>query len=68
MTDAYKNIAEKIEEEKGDEEEEQANDDQSWEDHAEDDIVGTLVTMLQKEKHEVPRSSLSWSLSSNYGN
>ncbi|GJV73582.1 retrovirus-related pol polyprotein from transposon TNT 1-94 [Tanacetum coccineum] len=52
MTNADKNVAEKIEKEKGDEEEEQANDDQAQEDQAEDDIVGTLVTMLQKEKHE----------------
>nr|GEW53526.1 hypothetical protein [Tanacetum cinerariifolium] len=67
MTDAEKNVVEKIEEEKGDEEEEQANDDQAQEDQVEDDIVGTLVTMSQKEKPEVPRSSSSRSLSSNYG-
>ncbi|GJU38000.1 hypothetical protein Tco_1186354 [Tanacetum coccineum] len=50
MTDA-----EKLEEEKGDEEEEQANDDQAQEDQVEDDIVGTFVTMSQKEK---PKSFL----------
>ncbi|GJU31058.1 hypothetical protein Tco_1174647 [Tanacetum coccineum] len=38
------------------------------EDQAEDDIVGILVTMSQKEKLEVPQSSSSRSLSSNYGN
>ncbi|GJT13458.1 hypothetical protein Tco_0860500 [Tanacetum coccineum] len=49
-------------------EEEQANDDQAQEDQTEDDIVGTLVTMSKKEKPEVPPSSSSCSLSSNYGN
>ncbi|GJR83920.1 hypothetical protein Tco_0154705 [Tanacetum coccineum] len=68
MTDAKKNVAKKLEVEKGDEEEEQANDDQAQEDQFKDDIVGTLVTMSQKEKPEVPRSSSSHSLSSNYGN
>ncbi|GJZ47105.1 hypothetical protein Tco_0600937, partial [Tanacetum coccineum] len=68
MTDADKIIADKLEEEKGDEEVEQANDDQAQEDQVKDYIVGTLVTMSQKEKPEVPRSSSSRSLSSNYGN
>nr|GEX68524.1 hypothetical protein [Tanacetum cinerariifolium] len=49
-----------------DEEEEQANEDQAQENQVEGDIVGTLVTMSQKEKPEVPRSSSSHSLSSNY--
>ncbi|GKE78447.1 hypothetical protein Tco_1544567, partial [Tanacetum coccineum] len=66
ITDAKKNVAEKLEEEKGDEEEEHANDDQVQEDQVKDDIVGTLVTMSQKEKPEVPRSSSSRSLSLNY--
>ncbi|GJW02351.1 hypothetical protein Tco_1561207 [Tanacetum coccineum] len=57
MTDAEKNVAEKVEEEKGDEEEERADDDQAQEDQVKDDIVGTLITMSQKEKPEVPRSS-----------
>ncbi|GKA12920.1 hypothetical protein Tco_0692466 [Tanacetum coccineum] len=68
MTNVEKIVGEKLEEEKGDEEEEQADDDQAQEDQAEDDIVGTLVTMSQKEKHEVPRSSSSHSQSLNYGN
>ncbi|GJV56492.1 hypothetical protein Tco_1457497 [Tanacetum coccineum] len=71
MTDAEKIVVEKLEEEKGDEEkteEEQANDDQAPENQAEVDIVGTLVTMLQKEKPEVPPTSSSRSLSSNYYN
>ncbi|GJX29137.1 hypothetical protein Tco_0237216 [Tanacetum coccineum] len=67
MTNAEKIVTEKIDEEKG-EEVEHANDDQAQEDQVEDDIVGTLVTMSQKEKPEVPRSSSSRSLSSNYGN
>ncbi|GJT34729.1 hypothetical protein Tco_0925148, partial [Tanacetum coccineum] len=66
MTDADKIIANKLEEEKGDEEVEQANDDQAQEDQVKDYIVGTLVTMSQKEKPEVPRSSSSRSLSLNY--
>ncbi|GJY85871.1 hypothetical protein Tco_0499897 [Tanacetum coccineum] len=66
--DRKKNVAKKLEEEKGNAEEEQANDDQAQEDQVEDDIVGTLVTMSQKEKTEVPRSSSSHSLCSNYGN
>nr|GEW71397.1 hypothetical protein [Tanacetum cinerariifolium] len=45
MTDAENIVAKKLKEEKGDEEEEQADDDQ-----AEDDNVGILVTMSQKEK------------------
>nr|GEX93845.1 hypothetical protein [Tanacetum cinerariifolium] len=45
MTDAENIIAKKLKEEKGNEEEEQADDDQ-----AEDDNVGILVTMSQKEK------------------
>ncbi|GJR71499.1 hypothetical protein Tco_0083864 [Tanacetum coccineum] len=60
--------AEKIVVEKGDEEDEHANDDQAQEDQAEYDRVGTLVTMLQKEKPEDPSSSSSYSLSLNYGN
>nr|GEY69990.1 hypothetical protein [Tanacetum cinerariifolium] len=66
MTDADKIVAETLEEEKGDEEEEQANYDQAQEDQAKDDIVGTLVTMSQKEKPGVPRSRSNHSLSSNY--
>nr|GFC26955.1 hypothetical protein [Tanacetum cinerariifolium] len=38
------------------------------EDQADDDIIGTLVTMSQKEKAEDPRSSSSCSLSLNYDN
>nr|GEW39273.1 hypothetical protein [Tanacetum cinerariifolium] len=71
MTDAKKIIAEKLEEEKGNKEqteEEQANDDQARKDQTEDNIVGTLVTMSQKEKPKVTSSSSSLSLSSNYGN
>ncbi|GKF90514.1 hypothetical protein Tco_0274215, partial [Tanacetum coccineum] len=45
-----------------------ANDDQAQEDQTKDDIVGTLVTMSQKEKLEVPPSSSSCSMSLNYGN
>ncbi|GKB59867.1 hypothetical protein Tco_0916053, partial [Tanacetum coccineum] len=66
MNDEEKNVVEKEEEEKGDEEEEQADDDQAQEDQVEDDIVGTLVTMSQKKKSKVPRSSSNHSLSSNY--
>ncbi|GJS27520.1 hypothetical protein Tco_0488140 [Tanacetum coccineum] len=69
MIDMEKNVAEKTEEEQGDEEqaeEAQYNDDQDQKDQANDDIIGTLVTMLQKQKPEVPRSSSSRSLSSNY--
>ncbi|GJX94724.1 hypothetical protein Tco_0349310 [Tanacetum coccineum] len=71
MDDAEKNDADKLEEEKGDEEqteEEQANDDQAQKDQAKYDIVGTLVTMSQKEKPGVPPSSSSLYLLSNYGN
>ncbi|GJV86037.1 hypothetical protein Tco_1525935 [Tanacetum coccineum] len=61
------------EEEKGDDDddksdEEQAEEDQDQKDQSDDDIIGTLVTMSQKENPEVPRSSSSRSLSSNYGN
>ncbi|GJU14815.1 hypothetical protein Tco_1142781 [Tanacetum coccineum] len=42
------------------------NGDEEDDDRIEDYIVGTLVTMSQKEKPEVPRSSSSQSLSSNY--
>ncbi|GKG36485.1 hypothetical protein Tco_0444163, partial [Tanacetum coccineum] len=49
-------------------EEDQDHDDQDQKDQADDDIIGTLVTMSQKENPEVPRSSSSRSLSSNYGN
>ncbi|GJZ54400.1 hypothetical protein Tco_0609285 [Tanacetum coccineum] len=41
-------------------------DEQAIEDQADDDIVRTLVTMLQKEKPKVPPSSSIRSLSSNY--
>ncbi|GKA43341.1 hypothetical protein Tco_0736065 [Tanacetum coccineum] len=50
MTNVDKNIAKKLEEEKGDKEEEQAIDDQAQKDQVENDIVGTLVTMSHKEK------------------
>nr|GEW82590.1 putative reverse transcriptase domain-containing protein [Tanacetum cinerariifolium] len=42
------------------------DDDQDQKDYVGGDIIGTLVTISQKEKDEVPRSSLSRSLSSNY--
>nr|GEV38141.1 hypothetical protein [Tanacetum cinerariifolium] len=54
MDDAEKVDSEKIEEKKGDIKQ------------AEDDQVGALVFMTQKEKPEVPPSSSSRSLSSNY--
>ncbi|GJV42912.1 hypothetical protein Tco_1427448 [Tanacetum coccineum] len=66
MADADRNVVEKVEEEKGDEEEKQVDDDQAQEDQVDGDVLGTLVTMSQKEKPEVPRSSSSQSLSSNY--
>nr|GEX00143.1 hypothetical protein [Tanacetum cinerariifolium] len=66
MADADRNVVEKVEEEKGDEEEKQANDDQDQKDQVDDDVVGTLITMSQKEKLEVPQSSSSQSMSSNY--
>nr|GEV13026.1 hypothetical protein [Tanacetum cinerariifolium] len=69
MTDAEKIIAEKLEEEKGNKEQtkkEQANDDQAQKDQTKDNIVGTLVTMSQKEKPKVTSSSSILSLSSNY--
>ncbi|GKC55190.1 hypothetical protein Tco_1077935 [Tanacetum coccineum] len=56
MTGTEKNVVEKVEEEKGDKEEERADDDQAQEDQVKDDIVGTLITLSQKEKPEVPRS------------
>ncbi|GJU67214.1 hypothetical protein Tco_1253473 [Tanacetum coccineum] len=71
MTAMEKNVAEKTEEEQGDEEQDeeaQDDDNQDQKDQADDDIIGTLVTMSQKEKPKVPRSSSSRSLLSNYGN
>nr|GFC37253.1 hypothetical protein [Tanacetum cinerariifolium] len=72
MIDAPKHDTNKIEEEQGDEEQakedQDDDDDQDQEDQVDDDIIGTLVTMSQKEKAEVPRSSSSRSLSLNYGN
>nr|GEU41091.1 hypothetical protein [Tanacetum cinerariifolium] len=67
MDDAVKNDVEKAEEEK-DADKEPTRDEQAIKNQADDDIVGTLVTMSQKEKPEVPPSSFSHSLSSNYGN
>nr|GEW71544.1 hypothetical protein [Tanacetum cinerariifolium] len=60
MADTEKDDAEKIEEEKVDDE--QARDDQT----AKDDQAGALISVTQKEKHELPPSSSSLSLSSNY--
>ncbi|GJT69527.1 hypothetical protein Tco_1028813 [Tanacetum coccineum] len=71
MTDAEKNVDEKKKLEQGDEkqaEEDQDYDDQDQKYQTDDDIIGTLITMSQKEKLELPRSSSSRSLSSNYGN
>ncbi|GJW12251.1 hypothetical protein Tco_1578078 [Tanacetum coccineum] len=65
--DRIKNDAEKAEEE-NDANWEPTRDEQAMEDQANDDIVGTLITMSQKEKPKVPPLSSSRSLSSNYDN
>nr|GEW05773.1 hypothetical protein [Tanacetum cinerariifolium] len=59
MDDAEKVDSEKIKEEKVDIE-------QAGDDKAEDDQVGALVSMIQNEKPEVPSSSSTLSLPSNY--
>ncbi|GJU26672.1 hypothetical protein Tco_1165293 [Tanacetum coccineum] len=65
MDDAVKNDAEKAEEEK-DVDKDPTRNEQAMKDQADDDVVGTLIIMSQKEKPEVPPSSSSRSLSSNY--
>nr|GEX09685.1 hypothetical protein [Tanacetum cinerariifolium] len=71
MTDTEKNVAKKTKEEQGDKEqteEDQDDDDQDLREQADDDIIGNLINMSQNKKPEVPRSGLTHSLSSNYGN
>ncbi|GJV00676.1 hypothetical protein Tco_1329946 [Tanacetum coccineum] len=71
ITDVEKNVAKKTKVEHGDEkqaEEDQDDDDQDQKDQTDNDIIGILITMPQKEKPKLPRSSSIRSLSLNYGN
>nr|GEV98408.1 retrovirus-related Pol polyprotein from transposon TNT 1-94 [Tanacetum cinerariifolium] len=67
--DQAMNDAEKTKVEQGDEkqaEEDKDDDDQDQKYQTDDDIIGTLITMSQKEKPKLPSSSSNCSLSSNY--